>query len=830
MNLCDYLTKSINDEKFHDFSGDFYDLAIVRSVMKELSKLFYRDYTFFFNKENLKDRSDLYNKKFDITDIRSFAIVCKSYCNIIKDSLKQHYNIDSELISPFTDSFRHVDLLIKTKNGNQYIVDPLTDLIEMQVGSRTNNFASKTYYNNMYSGILENISFLNLVDLEKIDDTISYKNTGVYLDDFLKLVNSKLENIEELLKENKKIAIDILGKEYDGKKLSSTDKINLKLKFISKYLNNRKYLNGTVDLLMFSNTVLSNLFTEDEQEQIRVQTFFVDKQDLQDSDLKNLFTNSEDRKRGIIINHEDKNYVFSLDSKSLAYETIQWKNLIKDNNIFVKPYYPVNLLHYLKKNNANRNIVHNNEFLKLFSNFENTLLESGKSLEDIAKDNIRIVDNMIFTKDINGTISYQIENGNLLIKDYKKNLKHTVFYQDEGRDISYLTESILKDNEKVLLSEFDSNGLIDLANADGIENLVSPLSNGKYLSRNASYYQSHTYSELATERKRLGNLLTDDLSKKNFVILEYLSNSSAKVFFEELKKVIDNQTNDVTIARECFEEDCANLVRFFKNEPLQKPIYDLPEGSSKTLERHIEMDNKQFLYMFCSNLKFDKAKHVVTPGLGSIFVGPFLKSMYGFDYTNILFSLYSKDEKLRTISTQKSFEDTCSNNLWKTTKNDLILIDDNVGSCNTMNTIRNNLSECGKKCKFGAIKYNWNFYNQVKHGELDHPTYNVNDVDFLTILDDPGYWIMRDSVNALKELNGDAYVKVMKDYGLRQSNMSDIQILMNLAEKYSQSAGLNLYDKTGTSVKKSSAFLCANLKKQIKEISKQIDSQSLEEL
>ena len=35
----------------------------------------------------------------------------------------------------------------------------------------------------------------------------------------------------------------------------------------------------------------------------------------------------------------------------------------------------------------------------------------------------------------------------MIIKDYIKNLKHTVFYQDEGRDISYKTESILKEDE-----------------------------------------------------------------------------------------------------------------------------------------------------------------------------------------------------------------------------------------------------------------------------------------------------------------------------------------------------------------------------------------------
>ncbi len=217
----------------------------------------------------------------------------------------------------------------------------------------------------------------------------------------------------------------------------------------------------------------------------------------------------------------------------------------------IKQKYQVKLLKYLKNNGADRNIVHNNEFLRLFNKFETKLLMDGKSLEDIRDNYVFIQDGMIFTKIDDSNISYKIENGNLVIKEYKKNLKHTVLYQDEGRNISYITEDILNDNEKVHLYEFDSNGLIDLDDSTGVENLVAPLSNGKYLSRNASYYEPKTYSELACERKQLREILTDDVSKKNFVILEYLSNASAKVYFEELKKMIDNQENNVVDAKTC---------------------------------------------------------------------------------------------------------------------------------------------------------------------------------------------------------------------------------------------------------------------------------------
>lgn len=825
MNLYDYFKENIQMNRIKDFNGDTYELALVRYVMRETSKLFYRNYTFFLNKENINDRDSIYNKEIDLSNIQDFSIVCKSYCDILRELLKQIYEIDSEVISAYNDRFRHVDLLIKTKGGNNYIVDPLTDLIEMQAGLRTNNFASKKYYENSYIGILDNVKFLTEDELEQIDDKIGYKNDTVYLDDSLRNLKIDFYNFEEFLQKNESIAIELLGNKYDGRELSGDEKIDLKLKYISKHLYNRRYLNGFVELVMFSDIVIKSVFSEEEQKKIHTYSFFVDKDDLQNLELSNIFKSSESRKRGRVISINGRNYIFSLNENTLQYDDEQWQKIIKENNIFVKPEYPVQLLKYIKNNGADRNIVHNNEFLRLFNKFETALLNSGKTLEDIKNDNISIQGDMILTKFGNNYISYKIENGHLVVKDYGKNQKHIIFYEDEGRNITYKTEPILRLNEKLYLHEFDSNGFFDLDDVTGIEDLVAPLENGRYLSRNSSYYEPNTYSELAHKRRELRDILTEDFSKKNFVILEYLSNSSAKVYFEELKKKIENQDNNVLQAKKCLEEDCENIVRFFHNKPLLKPIYDLPEGKDRVLDRHIEMDNKQILYLFCSNLKFNKAKHVITPGLGSIFVGPMLKSMYGFDYTNILFSLYSKDEKLRNISEQKVFDELFSDDVWTTTSNELLLIDDNVGSCNTMNTIRKQLKEREKTCRFGAIKYNWNFYNQVKHGELDHPTFDINEVDFLTILDDPGYWIMRDSIKALKEEGGDAYLQVMKQEGLRQEDIPDISLLIQLAEKYSKSADVDLYDMTTGKIKKSSAFLCRKLKEQIEEITRDVKSQ-----
>ena len=84
---------------------------------------------------------------------------------------------------------------------------------------------------------------------------------------------------------------------------------------------------------------------------------------------------------------------------------------------------------------------------------------------------------------------------------------------------------------------------------------------------------------------------------------------------------------------------------------------------------------------------------------------------------------------------------------------------------------------------------------------------------------------MRDSIKALKEEGGDAYIQVMKKEGLRQENVPDILVLMKLAEKYSQCSNVDLYDMNSVNIKKSSAFLCRKLKEQIEEITRDVKSQ-----
>ena len=243
MNLYNYFEKNVNLNNVETYRDDMKELAVVRYVMKEASKLFYRDYTFFLNKENITERDVIYNKKIDLKEVNDFSIVCKSYCDIIKELLKNKYGIDSEFISAFSDRYRHLDLMITTKSGKKYIVAPLNDLIEMQVGLKTNNFASKKYYDSMYANVVDDISFLTEEELEEIDDKIGYKNENIYLNEKIEKTKKIFENIEEFLKTYKDKSTKLLGREYNGEELSEDEKIRVKLEYISSFMNDRKYLN-----------------------------------------------------------------------------------------------------------------------------------------------------------------------------------------------------------------------------------------------------------------------------------------------------------------------------------------------------------------------------------------------------------------------------------------------------------------------------------------------------------------------------------------------------------------------------------------------------------
>ena len=130
-------------------------------------------------------------------------------------------------------------------------------------------------------------------------------------------------------------------------------------------------------------------------------------------------------------------------------------------------------------------------------------------------------------------------------------------------------------------------------------------------------------TELALEREELKALLSNKLTKRNFVILENMLNCSGKVYFKKFEEYIksgkdENLLIDLKQAEKCLMDDVTNILVILKGEGAinlsQKNI--LPVGMENSNKRSIEMDNKAILYIFSQLLKLKKdpqSIEIITP-------------------------------------------------------------------------------------------------------------------------------------------------------------------------------------------------------------------------
>lgn len=284
--------------------------------------------------------------------------------------------------------------------------------------------------------------------------------------------------------------------------------------------------------------------------------------------------------------------------------------------------------------------------------------------------------------------------------------------------------------EKLELKDFDVVGIINLKDVKGIEKYVTPIieENGnvkEYLSRSKEYYNVKNMTELSQEREKLKELVTRQRTKKNFVILENMLNCSAKVYFGEFKEYIKNGKNEefeskLLKAEKCLEEDAKNILVMLEGKGLINVDKGniLPEGEENCERRAIEMDNKAMLYIFLKSLNVKenpKNIEVLIPGYGSVYIGPFLKAMYGYNYTNLLKSKYIEDTTNVNTETIKSL--MSSDRIFKDGKT-VMLLDDNIGTGSTMEEIKKKLNkENVYRILSGAVQYNWRNYLRVSIGD-----------------------------------------------------------------------------------------------------------------
>jgi hypothetical protein len=159
---------------------------------------------------------------------------------------------------------------------------------------------------------------------------------------------------------------------------------------------------------------------------------------------------------------------------------------------------------------------------------------------------------------------------------------------------------------------------------------------------------------------------------------------------------------------------------------------------------------------------------VLTPGYGSVYIGPFLKIMCGYNYSNMMKSKYI-DETNGTIS--HSLVDLLSNDKMLHSDVGILLLDDNIGTGSTMVDIKQKLKKIGKNnVMSGAVQYNWRNYYRVSIGEkTDIERFEVDDYDFLTPLNYAGHKLYEHAVNALNS-SGMEYIEYLNTKGYRMND------------------------------------------------------------
>lgn len=364
-------------------------------------------------------------------------------------------------------------------------------------------------------------------------------------------------------------------------------------------------------------------------------------------------------------------------------------------------------------------------------------------------------------------------------------------------------------SEPLKLTDFDILGIIKLRDVKGIEKYVTKIQKTnaeseqtEYFSRSKEYYNVKSLSELSNEREELKRLLTREYGKRNFVILENMLNCSARSYFKKFEEYIlsgqnENSRIQMDMARKCMEEDTRNILVLLANNGLisVNPKLVLPQSDENCQKRAIEMDNKAVLYIFSKALELDNKElsniEVLTPGYGSIYIGPFLKEMYGVDYTNIFKSKYISESS--RIVDAESPKQLVSNQRIFNNNSKVILLDDNVGTGDTMQELKETLSKSGiNVVASGAVQYNWRNYYKVSVGKKEGINrFDTSKFDFINPINYAGHKLYSHAIDLLHS-SGEEYENYLNSKSYRLENCCDIEGAVLRGIICAKRTGLNL--------------------------------------
>ena len=375
--------------------------------------------------------------------------------------------------------------------------------------------------------------------------------------------------------------------------------------------------------------------------------------------------------------------------------------------------------------------------------------------------------------------------------------------------------------EPIKLKDFDCLGMFELENVSGIEQLVTPMGDGRYISRGEPFYTRYTCAGASRFREYLKTLLAASLregregtkttSKKTFVILDHMANLSGKVYYEEVQQAINNGDYDyVEQAKQCLYDDIVNVINAIESKPVTVPTSVLPESDEYIAERGIECDNLGLLYTYTSCFDVPKGYNVLNTGLGGIHIGPFFKAMHGTEWTNLLKSKYVDEQGQEQH--YDLFEAIVDPSVFENGK--VLLLDDNIGTGDTTREIVTELNIAGYDVIYGAVQYNWlNFYRVGIGEKKGISRFNPFEIDYLTAYNYPGHKLLKHAIAMVRgkrdlagnEPSQDPFTppgKIYSDYlselkSYKQKGVPDLITLQEKGARYGALSGISLFNGVG---------------------------------
>ena len=311
--------------------------------------------------------------------------------------------------------------------------------------------------------------------------------------------------------------------------------------------------------------------------------------------------------------------------------------------------------------------------------------------------------------------------------------------------------------------------------------------------------------------------------KKAFVLLDYMTNLSGKVFYEQLQKAKSRpEIAQVEIAKQCLLSDISHVIELIEHEgattiKLTQQELDtlvLPKTDEMIPERNIECNNLALIYLFTRCFNPPPDYKILNTGLGGIFIGPFFKCIHGIDWANTTKSKYASDQN--PSKPQSKFNPIIGEEIFD--KKKILLLDDNCGTGATLKELKIELVKKGYEVKTGAIQFNWiNFY-RVGIGEKLIERFDPTITDYVSPFNYPGHKLLDHAIGILcgqRDLDGpvdDEAIGQMQPFGKTyeeykrikhySNEYPDIVALMEKGKRYAEKSGFKIFDPSGRPSKK----------------------------